>query len=84
MAILVGINGFGRIGRNFFRASLGIPDICVAGINDLTDPKTLSHLLTFDSVHGQFKGTVQAGDDHLLVNDQRIKVFAERDPKNLP
>ncbi len=84
MAIRVGINGFGRIGRNFFRASLGDPSIHVTGINDLTDSKTLSHLLTFDSVHGRFPGTVEAGDDHLLVNDQRISVFAERDPKELP
>ena len=84
MAIRVGINGFGRIGRNFFRASLGDPSIHVTGINDLTDSKTLSHLLAFDSVHGRFQGTVEAGDDHLLVNDQRISVFAERDPKELP
>ena len=84
MAIRVGINGFGRIGRNFFRASLGDPDIHVAGINDLTDSKTLSHLLAFDSVHGRFQGTVEAGDDHLLVDNQRINVFAKRDPKELP
>lgn len=84
MAIRVGINGFGRIGRNFFRASLGDPDIHVAGINDLTDSKTLSHLLAFDSVHGRFQGTVEAGDDHLKIDNQHIKVFAERDPKELP
>ncbi len=84
MAIRVGINGFGRIGRNFFRASLGDPSIHVTGINDLTDSKTLSHLLTFDSVHGRFPGTVEAGDGCLLVNGQRISVFAERDPKALP
>ena len=84
MAIRVGINGFGRIGRNFFRASLGDPDIHVTGINDLTDSKTLSHLLAFDSVHGRFQGTVEAGDDHLLIDNQHIKVFAERDPKELP
>ena len=84
MAVRVGINGFGRIGRNFFRASLGDPSIHVTGINDLTDSKTLRHLLAFDSVHGRFQGTVEAGDNHLLVNDQRISVFAERDPKELP
>ena len=84
MATRVGINGFGRIGRNFFRASLGDPSIHVVGINDLTDSKTLSHLLAFDSVHGRFQGTVEAGDDHLLVDNQRINVFAERDPKELP
>lgn len=84
MAIRVGINGFGRIGRNFFRASLSDPDIEFAGINDLTDSKTLSHLLAFDSVHGRFQGTVAAENDHLLVDNQRINVFAERDPKELP
>ncbi len=84
MATRVGINGFGRIGRNFFRASLGDPDIHVAGINDLTDSKTLSHLLAFDSIHGRFQGTVEARDDHLLVDNQPINVFAERDPKQLP
>ncbi len=84
MAIRVGINGFGRIGRNFFRASLCDPHIQVVGINDLTDANTLSHLLAFDSVHGRFQGTVKAEDDHLLVNNQRIKVFAKRDPKALP
>ena len=84
MAIRVGINGFGRIGRNFFRASLGDPEIQFAGINDLTDSKTLSHLLAFDSVHGRFQGTIEAGDDHLLVDNQQISVFAERDPKELP
>lgn len=84
MAIRVAINGFGRIGRNFFRASLSDPSIHVTGINDLTDSKTLSHLLAFDSVHGRFQGTVEAGDDHLLVNNRRISVFAERDPKELP
>ena len=63
---------------------MGDPSIHVVGINDLTDSKTLSHLLAFDSVHGRFQGTVEAGDDHLLVDNQRINVFAERDPKELP
>ncbi len=84
MATRVGINGFGRIGRNFFRAALDDPHIQVVGINDLTDANTLSHLLAFDSVHGRFQGTVEARDDHLLVNDQPIRVFAKRDPKELP
>ena len=56
MAIRVGINGFGRIGRNFFRASLGDPDIQCVAVNDLTDAKTLSHLLTYDSIHGKIPG----------------------------
>ncbi len=84
MPIRVGINGFGRIGRNFFRASLDDPHIEVVGINDLTDSKTLSHLLTFDSVHGRFRETVEAGDNHLLVENRPIKVFAKQDPKALP
>ena len=84
MAIRLGINGFGRIGRNFYRVAAGDPHLQVVGINDLTDPKTLSHLLAFDSVHGRFQGTVEAEDDHLLVNNRPIKVFAKRDPKELP
>ncbi len=84
MAIRVGINGFGRIGRNFLRASLGDPEIQCVAINDLTDSKTLCHLLTYDSVHGQFKGEVQTKQNQLLVNDQSIEVLAEKDPKQLP
>ena len=84
MAIRVGINGFGRIGRNVFRASLGDPAIQWVAINDLTDSNTLSHLLTYDSVHGRFQGEVQAKQNQLLVNDQSIEVLAEKDPKQLP
>lgn len=84
MAIRVGINGFGRIGRNMFRASLGDSDIQCVAINDLTDSKTLSHLLKYDSVHGRFPGEVQANENQLLVNDQKIEVLAEKDPKQLP
>lgn len=84
MAIRVGINGFGRIGRNMFRASLGDSDIQCVAINDLTDSKTLSHLLKYDSVHGRFPGEVQAIENQLLVNDQKIEVLAEKDPKQLP
>ncbi len=84
MAIRVGINGFGRIGRNMFRASFGDPDIQYVAINDLTDSKTLSHLLTYDSVHGRFQAEVQAKPNQLLVNDQSIEVLAEKDPKQLP
>ena len=61
MAIRIGINGFGRIGRVFFRALAGHPEFEVVAINDLTDTKTLAHLLKYDSVHGRFKGTVEAG-----------------------
>ncbi len=85
MAIRVGINGFGRIGRNFLRASLDDPNaMTVVGINDRADPETLSHLLTFDSVHGRFPGTVEVKDDHLLVNNRPIKVLAQPDPGALP
>lgn len=85
MAIRVGINGFGRIGRNFLRASLGDSDvITIVGINDLADSRTLSHLLAFDSIHGHFQGTVEAKDDHLLVNHHPIRVLAQPDPKALP
>ncbi len=85
MAIRVGINGFGRIGRNFLRASLEDPRaITVVGINDRADPETLCHLLTFDSIHGRFQGTVETKDDHLLVNNHPIKVSAQPDPGALP
>ncbi len=85
MAIRVGINGFGRIGRNFLRACLENPDgITIVGINDRADSKILSHLLTFDSVHGRFQGTVEAKDSHLLVNNHPIRVLAHPDPKALP
>jgi len=83
--VKVGINGFGRIGRNFFRAiqESGV-DISVVGINDLTDTKTLAHLLKYDSILGRFKGTVVAEDNAIIVNGIRIPIFAERDPAQLP
>jgi len=84
MSIRVCINGFGRIGRNFFRASLEDPDIQIVAINDLTDSKTLAHLLTYDSIHGRFQGQVEAQPDRLIVNQQPITVLAKRDPKELP
>jgi len=83
--VKVGINGFGRIGRNFFRAiQESGADISVVGINDLTDTKTLAHLLKYDSILGRFKGTVVAEDNAIVVNGIRIPIFAERDPANLP
>ena len=82
--INVGINGFGRIGRNFFRAALTNPNINIVAINDLTDNATLAHLLKYDSVHGKFNGTVSHDDQHLIINGKQIKALAERDPKNLP
>ena len=85
MAIRVGINGFGRIGRNFYRAILDRgSDIEVVAVNDLTDPATLAHLLKFDSVLGQLSEEVSVGDDGIVVDGQEIKVLAERDPKALP
>jgi glyceraldehyde 3-phosphate dehydrogenase len=86
MSIKVAINGFGRIGRNVLRAAkkLGAKELDFVAVNDLTDTKTLAHLLTYDSVHGRFAGTVQAKDDALIVNGDSIKVFAQKDPGALP
>ena len=80
----VAINGFGRIGRLTFRALLSKSNVDIVALNDLTNTKTLAHLLKYDSVHGRFNGTVEATDDALIVNGKTIKVFAERDPANLP
>ena len=82
--IKVAINGFGRIGRLTFRALLNNPDVEVLALNDLTVPATLAHLLKYDSVHGRFNGTVSVEEGGLLVNGKSLKVFAEKDPKNLP
>lgn len=81
----VGINGFGRIGRNFFRAiEVSGADIQIVGINDLTDTKTLAHLLKYDSILGRFNGSVEAEDGAIVVNGVRIPIFAQRDPASLP
>jgi glyceraldehyde 3-phosphate dehydrogenase len=84
MATKVGINGFGRIGRNVFRAALGNPEVEIVAVNDLTDAKTLAHLLKYDSVHGTLNAEVKAEDGNIVVNGKTIKVLAERDPANLP
>ena len=84
MAVKVGINGFGRIGRLVFRAGFDDPGIEFAAINDLTDAKTLAHLLKYDSVHGIYKKEISHEGDTLIVNGKRIKVYAEKDPSNLP
>src|SRR3954451_11579339 len=85
MALRAGINGFGRIGRNVFRAAHARgADIEWVGVNDLTDSKTLAHLLKYDSILGTFPGEVEATDDGLLVDGKEQKVFAERDPAALP
>ena len=82
--VKVGINGFGRIGRNVLRAALGNPDLQIVAINDLTDSKTLAHLLKHDSLLGKLPAPVEAGDGALQVDGQRIVVFSERDPANIP
>ncbi len=83
MTVRVGINGFGRIGRLAFRAARG-KDIEVVGINDLTDAKTLAHLLKWDSVHGPFPGTVEPAENAIVVDGKKIPVTAERDPGEAP
>ncbi|MDP6597784.1 MAG: type I glyceraldehyde-3-phosphate dehydrogenase [Candidatus Poribacteria bacterium] len=86
MSVKVGINGFGRIGRNAFRAALANPSLGVdiMAVNDLTDPETLAHLLKYDSVHGNLPDEISATDDGLRVNGKDIKVLSERDPADLP
>jgi len=81
--IKVGINGFGRIGRLTFRAAMGRNDIEVVGINDLIDVEYMAYMLRYDTIHGQFKGTVEVKDGKLVVNGQAIRVTAEKDPANL-
>lgn len=80
----VAINGFGRIGRLTFKTLLNKSGIEVVAINDLTDTKTLAHLLKYDSVHGKFPGTVEASSDGIIVNGKEIKIYAEREPSKLP
>ena len=85
MTTRVGINGFGRIGRNFFRAALEQgADIEVVAVNDLTDNKTLAHLLKYDSITGRFQGEVSYDDEGIIVNGKHIKVLAQRNPADLP
>ncbi len=83
MAIKVGINGFGRIGRNVLRASLNDPNLEFVAVNDLTDPKTLAHLLKYDSILGNLPHKVSADGDNIAVEDRKIKVFAQKDPAQL-
>ena len=83
MAVKVGINGFGRIGRNVFRTALGNPDIEFVAVNDLTTPATLAHLLKYDSILGNLKQEITHGADFIAVDGKQVKVFAERDPAKL-
>ena len=84
MAIKVGINGFGRIGRNVLRASLHDSNIEFVAVNDLTDPKTLAHLLKYDSILGNLPNNIAAGADSITIDNKTIKVFKDRDPAKLP
>ncbi len=83
MAVKVGINGFGRIGRNVFRTALGNPEIEFVAVNDLTSPATIAHLLKYDSILGNLKNEITSGEDFISVDGKKIKVFAERDPAKL-
>jgi len=83
MGVRVGINGFGRIGRNFVRCCLNDPAIEVVGVNDITSPEVLAHLLKYDSVLGRIGGTVELEDGDLVINGKRVKVYSERDPGKL-
>jgi len=82
--VKVGINGFGRIGRNVFRAALNNPNVEIVAVNDLTDTKMLAHLLKYDSVHGTLEQDVTVDGDYFVVGDHRVKVIAERDPAQIP
>jgi len=84
MSVRIGINGFGRIGRNFLRASIDDPSVEIIATNDITDAKTLAHLLKYDSVLGGFKGDVSVDGDSIVVNGRKIKVLAEKEVGKLP
>ncbi|MGB9667843.1 MAG: type I glyceraldehyde-3-phosphate dehydrogenase [Thermosulfidibacteraceae bacterium] len=84
MSLRVAINGFGRIGRNYFRIAFGDPTLDIVAVNDITDSKTLAHLLKYDSVHGRYTREVSYKEDSIVVDGKEIKVFAETDPEKLP
>ena len=84
MAVRVGINGFGRIGRNVLRAGLKKKELEFVAVNDLTDAKTLAHLLTYDSVHGKFQSRVEAKGNSFMIDGKEVKVLAQKDPGQLP
>jgi len=84
MSFKIGINGFGRIGRNFFRASYQDSDIDIVAVNDITDSKTLAHLLKYDSVLGILEANIKSSEDAIIVNDKKTKVLCEKDVGNLP
>ena len=84
MAVKVGINGFGRIGRNVLRAALGNKEIEFVAVNDLTSPATLAHLLKYDSILGNLPNEIAAGEDYISIDGKKVKVYAEKDPAKLP
>ncbi len=84
MTVKIGINGFGRIGRNAFRIAERVQELEVVAVNDLTDAKTLAHLLKYDSVHGTYEGEIKPGEGAIIVDGREVKVSAEKDPANLP
>ncbi|GEL76586.1 type I glyceraldehyde-3-phosphate dehydrogenase [Tenuibacillus multivorans] len=84
MAVKVGINGFGRIGRRVFRAAMTNDDVEVVAVNDLADPNMLAHLLKYDTIHGELEADIDVTEDAFNINDKEVKVLSERDPANLP
>ncbi|MBQ2445330.1 MAG: type I glyceraldehyde-3-phosphate dehydrogenase, partial [Oscillospiraceae bacterium] len=84
MSIKVGINGFGRIGRMVFRASVNFPEIEIVGINDLCEAKYLAYMLKYDTMHGQFNGTIESTENSIIVNGKEIPIFAQRNPADIP
>ena len=84
MAVKVGINGFGRIGRNFFRAAYKDPSLQIVAVNDITDAKTLAHLLKYDSIHGRFEAAVEVKENAIVVNGKEVQVLACKDAAELP
>ncbi|HCU11823.1 MAG TPA: type I glyceraldehyde-3-phosphate dehydrogenase, partial [Gemmatimonadetes bacterium] len=86
MATRIGINGFGRIGRQVVRAAKnqGVADLDFVAVNDLTDTKTLAHLFKYDSVHGTYQGDVEAGKDSIVIDGDEIKILSQKDPSMLP
>src|SRR3990167_5954309 len=84
MKTKIGINGFGRIGRNAFKVAYERPDLEIVAVNDLTDTRTLAHLLKHDSNYGTYQYDVGFDDQHIIVKDQKIRVLSEKDPSKMP
>jgi len=84
MSIKVGINGFGRIGRNVLRIGVERKGLEFVGINDITDAKTLAHLFKYDSIFGPYKGEVESENSHVVIDGKKIRVFSEKEPARIP